>query len=119
MMRLPALARSAALSLRPGPNPLAFPGLVVAAVALGFAVLTAPEVVRAQRDWRDGVGVVVVVDRPRKAIKVIPAAGQRRHRRRDHCRGGGADVGPIDDARVEGLRRRLSALAYSTQASRS
>jgi hypothetical protein len=30
-MRLPALARSAALSLRPGPNPLAFPGLVVAA----------------------------------------------------------------------------------------
>ena len=90
MMRLPALARSAALSLRPGPNPSAFPGLVVAAVALGFAVLTAPEVVRAQRDWRDGVGVVVVVDRPRKAIKVIPAAGQRRHRRRDHCRGGGA-----------------------------
>jgi hypothetical protein len=43
MMRLPALARSAALSLRPGPNPLAFPGLVVAAVALGFAVLTAPK----------------------------------------------------------------------------
>ena len=40
MMRLPALARSAALSLRPGPNPLAFPGLVV---ALGFAVLTVPK----------------------------------------------------------------------------
>jgi hypothetical protein len=29
------------------------------------------------------------------------------------------DVGPVDDARVEDLRRRLSALAYSTQASRS
>jgi hypothetical protein len=46
MMRPAALARSAALSLRPGPNPLAFPGLVVAAaaaVALGFAVLTAPK----------------------------------------------------------------------------
>ena len=26
----------------------------------------AAEVVRAQRDWRDGVGVVVVVDRPRR-----------------------------------------------------
>jgi hypothetical protein len=59
---LPALARSAALSLRPGPNPLAFPGLVVAAAR---------------------------------------------------------DVGPVDDARVEDLRRRLSALAYSTQANRS
>jgi hypothetical protein len=46
MMRPAALARSAALSLRPGPNPLAFPGLVVAApaaVALGFAVSTAPK----------------------------------------------------------------------------
>jgi hypothetical protein len=43
-MRTAALARSVALSLRPGPNPLAFPGLVVAAaVALGFAVLTAPK----------------------------------------------------------------------------
>jgi hypothetical protein len=38
-MRPAALARSVALSLRPGPNPLAFPGLVVAAAA----ALTAPK----------------------------------------------------------------------------
>jgi hypothetical protein len=69
MMRPAALARSAALSLRPGLNPLAFPGLVVvaaAAVALGVCGVDGAEVVRAQRDWRDGVGVVVVVDRPRR-----------------------------------------------------
>jgi len=73
-------------------------------VALGFAVLTAPEVVRAQRDWRDGVGVVVVVDRPRKAIKVIPAAGATK---------------TSSTRSLPWRRRAMSALAYSTQASRS
>jgi len=72
MMRLPALARSAALSLRPGPNPLAFPGLVVAAVALGFAVLTAPKLY---------------------ALSVIGATAPRCCRRRSPAQGDQGDPG--------------------------
>jgi uncharacterized membrane protein YccC len=55
-----------------------------------------------------------------QAIRVIPAAG-RLEDIVDAITAVAAarDVGPVDDARVEGLRRRLSALAYSTQTSRS
>jgi hypothetical protein len=119
MSRLPLLARSAALSLRPGPNPLAFPGLVVAAAAaaLGFAVLTAPKLY--------ALSVIGVTASALLSSSIARAGDQgdpgHRATKTSSTRSlpAARDVGPVDDARVEDLRRRLSALAYSTQASRS
>jgi len=67
MMRPAALARSAALSLRPGAEPVGVSGVGGGGGGgVGVCGVDVAEVVRAQRDWRDGVGFVVVVDRPRR-----------------------------------------------------
>jgi hypothetical protein len=101
MMRLPALARSAALSLRPGPNPLAFPGLVVAAVALGFAVLTAPKLY---------------------ALSVIGATAPRCCRRRSPAQGDQGDPGrratKTSSTRSLPWRRRAMSAPSTTPAPR-